>query len=92
MIKFNKPENLNGTELIDELNNAGVKIDTPPLIDGNNDLWLEINSKDKDKAEPVVAAHNGITIKPDNSEAKAAAEAKLEALGLTKEDLEALGL
>lgn len=88
MIKFDKPANLNGTELLAELNAAGVKITTPPEIDGNGDFWLDIASKDKAKAEPVVAAHNGTTVAPEPSVAD-----KLASVGLNVEDLKAaLGL
>ena len=42
MIKFNKPVNLNGTELVNELNAAGIAVNDLPYVDGNNDLWLDI--------------------------------------------------
>ena len=88
MIKFDKPANLNGSELIAELKAAGVKITEAPELDGNGDLWLDITSKDQAKAEPVVAAHNGTTIAPEPSVAD-----KLASVGLNVEDLKvALGL
>jgi hypothetical protein len=69
MIKFTKPENLDGAKLIEELLAAGIKSIpkdrstfngyAPPLLDGNNDLWLAIDSKDESKAAMVVAAHTG---------------------------------
>jgi hypothetical protein len=83
MIKFNKPENLNGTELLNELNTAGVKITEPPLIDGNGDFWLDIDTKDEAKAKPIVAAHNGIIVAPNKS---AQRRAILEHLGITEEE------
>jgi hypothetical protein len=69
MISFNKPNNLDGAKLIDELIAAGVQIigtdeiahlgKTPPVIDGNGNLLLSIAAKDEAKAKLVVEAHNG---------------------------------
>jgi Na+/citrate or Na+/malate symporter len=69
MITFDKPNNLDGAKLIDELLAAGVAIignddiahlgKTPPAIDGNGKLVLSIAAKDEAKAKTVVAAHNG---------------------------------
>jgi hypothetical protein len=88
MIKFNKPQNLNGLELINELKAAGVSIEKPPLIDGNDDFWLEVDPADEAKAAAVVAAHNGTTIASEPTPAD-----KLTAAGLTVDELKAvLGL
>ncbi len=88
MIQFTKPTNLNGAELLEELNAAGVKITESPLIDGAGDLWLEIAEADKAKAEGIVAAHDGTIIAPELSIAD-----KLASVGLSVEDLKAaLGL
>ena len=88
MIKFNRPENLNGLELINELNAAGVFIEKPPFIDANGDFWLDINPADEVKAAPVVAAHNGTTVAPEPT-----IEDKLASVGLNLDDLKsALGL
>ena len=88
MIKFNKPTNLNGTELLAELNAGGLNISEPPSIDGNGDFWLNIAEKDEAKAKPIVAAHNGTTVAPEPTVAQ-----KLESVGLSVEDLKsALGL
>ena len=88
MIKFNKPENLNGKKLLEELNAAGVSITEPPLIDGNGDLWLDIDLLDEVKTQSIVIAHNGTIIAPEPTVAD-----KLAAAGLTIEELkEALGL
>ena len=72
MIKFDKPDVLNGTQLVEELKEGGINIDADksPKIDGNGDFWLDISEEDKVKAEPIVAAHIGI----DQSEAKEAAK------------------
>lgn len=83
MIQFNKPENLNGTELLNELNAAGVKITEPPLIDGNSDFWLNIAAKDEAKAKAIVDAHNGTTVAPDLS---AQRQAILDRLGITADE------
>jgi hypothetical protein len=88
MIKFNKPANLNGAELLAELNTAGVLIEQLPLVDGNDDLWLEIANKDKTKAQTVVDAHDGTTVAPEPTIAD-----KLANAGLNLDELRtALGL
>ena len=88
MIKFNKPVNLNGTELLAELNAAGVLIEQSPTVDGNDNLWLEIADEDKIKAQTVVNAHNGTTVAPKPTIAD-----KLASIGLSVDDLkDALGL
>ena len=88
MIKFDKPQNLNGAELIAELNATGVAINEPPLIDGNGHFWLDVKSADEAKAAAVVAAHNGTTIAPEPT-----VEQKLASVGLSLPDLKtALGI
>jgi len=61
MISFDIPKKLNGAELRQELNAAGVAISdvltAVRIYEGA--LVLEIDAKDKSKAEAVVAAHNG---------------------------------
>ena len=62
MISFNKPTNLNGAELRQELNDGGVSIsfDLGTVVHTADGLiWLDIATKDKLKAEAIVAAHNG---------------------------------
>ena len=88
MIKFNRPENLNGTELLAELSSVGVELKQLPLIDANGNFWLDVNPADKSKAEAVVAAHNGTTVAPQPT-----IEDKLSSVGLILPDLKAaLGL
>jgi len=87
MIKFNKPANLNGTELLAELNAGSVAITQSPFDDAQGNLWLQITEADEAKAAPIVAAHNGTTVAPDNLAAKAALLAKL---GLTAEEAKLL--
>lgn len=88
MIKFDKPTNLNGEELLKELKAAGVNTADFPTVDGNGDLWLPIAAKDEAKAKAVVAAHNGsIEAKP------LTIEQKLQSVGLSLDDLKvALGI
>jgi len=83
MIQFTKPINLNGTELISELNNANVMVTGLPLIDDNGNFWLDIAESDITIATLIVAAHDGTIFAPDNSVAKAAL---LEKLGITEEE------
>ncbi len=91
MIKFNKPTNLNGYELRNELNNAGIKINyggSEVAIDENGNFWLDISESDKTQTESIVAAHNGTTIPPEPT-----IEDKLSSVGLSLPDLKAaLGL
>lgn len=88
MIKFNKPTNLNGTELVNELESAGITVNDLPFVDGNDDLWLDISDEDKAQAEQIVAAHNGTVIPPEPTVAD-----KLASVGLSIDDLkDALGL
>jgi hypothetical protein len=88
MIKFDKPVNLNGTELVNELNDAGITINDLPYVDGNSDLWLNISESDKAQAESIVAAHNSTTVAPEPS-----IQDKLANAGITLDELKvALGL
>ena len=88
MIQFTRPINLNGEELRAELNAGGVVINKSPLLDGENNLWLDIAEKDKAKATPIVAAHNGTVIGAEPTIAD-----KLANAGLSVSELkEALGL
>jgi hypothetical protein len=91
MIKFNRPTNLNGAELRQELKAAGVKISdeaSSVKADTDNNLWLDIANKDEAKAKAVVDSHNGTTVAPEPTVAD-----KLQSVGLNVEDLKAaLGL
>lgn len=91
MIKFDKPTNLNGSELLSELQAVGIVLDITtqaPLIDGNGDLWLDVKSADKAKVLEVIAVHNGPIKAPEPS-----IEDKLASVGLNVLDLKsALGL
>lgn len=88
MIQFTKPQNLNGAELLAELNEGGVVITKSPTIDGEGNFWLDIEEADKAKATPIVAAHNGTMIAPEPT-----IEDKLASVGLSVTDLKAaLGL
>jgi hypothetical protein len=82
VIKFNKPENLNGAELIEELKTAGVAITESPYVDAKGDLYLEINDADAKKSEAVVAKHDGSTVATEPSIAE-----KLASVGLSIEEL-----
>jgi hypothetical protein len=83
MLQFTKPTELNGEQLIAELNDAGIKTNRIPLVDGNDNLWLDVAEKDKSKAETIVNAHVGI----DASITKATAKAVLlERLGITEDE------
>lgn len=87
MIQFDKPKNLNGFELVAELEAKGIKVIEPLVIDGNGDFWIDINSKDQVKAKAVVAAHNGTVAPVGNTTAKAELLAKL---GITEDEAKLL--
>jgi hypothetical protein len=91
MIQFEKPNNLNGAELLAELLAIGIVLDPieqAPVIDGNGQLWLDVQNKDKDKVQKVLDAHNGTLIAPE-----ASVNDKLASVGLSLNDLKAaLGL
>jgi len=84
MIQFTKPTNLNGAELLAELNAAGVSIDKSPSIDGEGNFWLDIAKADEAKAKPIVTAHNGTIVSPEPTVAD-----KLASVGLSIADLKA---
>ena len=90
MITFTKPQNLNGTELRDELNAAGVSISYSQFSVNIDDdvLLLDIEQSDEIKAAGIVAVHNGTIVAPEPTVAD-----KLAAAGLSVDDLKmALGL
>ena len=91
MIKFTKPTNLNGSELLTELALVGIILQNEteaPFIDGNGDLWLDIKPADEAKAEAVVSVHNGTIVAPEQT-----IDDKLASVGLSVPDLKtALGL
>jgi len=87
MIKFNKPKNLNGTELLAELKTAGINASNPTL-DDNNVFTLDIDTKDAEKAKTIIDAHNGTITAPEPT-----IHTKLASVGLSINDLKAaLGL
>jgi hypothetical protein len=83
MIEFTKPKNLNGLELLAELEAAGIKASNL-TIDELDVLKLEIDSKDAEKAKPIIAAHNGTVVA-----AEPTIEEKLTWVGLSINDLKA---
>jgi len=91
MIQFNKPTNLNGTELRQELNNAGVTISDKKdsvSLDADGSLWLDIKTSDKTKAKSIVDNHNGTIVAPEPT-----IQNKLANAGITLDELKtALGL
>jgi hypothetical protein len=76
---YNKPANLNGAELKEELAAVGIIVDE--VYDfGNDTIGLETN--DEAKATSVVAAHNGTTVAPEPTIAN-----KLASVGLSLDEL-----
>jgi len=85
MIKFNKPNKLNGAELKEELAAVGIIVDRVfDFADGT----IGFETDNETAASAVVAAHNGTTIAPEPT-----IEDKLASVGLSVDDLKsALGL
>lgn len=85
MKTFNKPINLNGTELMAELAAVGIIIDK--VFDLSNGT-IGFQTDNEIAAASVVAAHNGTTIAPEPTIAD-----KLANVGLNLDDLKlALGI
>jgi hypothetical protein len=87
MIKFNKPTNLNGAELLNELKTAKINVVGYPVDDAAGGLWLDIDEKDTAAAKAIVDAHNGTVVAPDLS---AARQALLDKLGITADEAKLL--
>lgn len=87
MIKVDKPASLNGVELRAELRSAGVEITDARdavFIDDNGDLFLDISTKDKAKADAVISKHIGSQSAPELSLSE-----KLASIGLSLDELKA---
>lgn len=85
MKTFNKPQNLNGTELMAELLANGIMVNE--ILDFGNGT-IGFKTENESVAAAVVAAHNGTTIAPEPT-----IEDKLAFVGLSLTDLKsALGL
>ena len=82
MIQFDKPQNLNGFELVAELKAQGVKVIEPLVIDGNGDFWINVSQAEAAKSATIVAAHNGTIVASEISIAD-----KLANVGLSIEEL-----
>jgi hypothetical protein len=82
---FTKPQNLNGTELMQELAEAGLIVES---IDDLANGTIGFVTDNEAVAASVVAAHNGTTVAPEPT-----IEDKLASVGLSLADLKAaLGL
>lgn len=82
---FDRPKNLNGSELKEELAKVGVIVDT--ILDFS-DGTIGFECDYRVEAEKVVKAHNGNTIPKE-----ADIQEKLSSVGLNLDDLKvALGL
>ena len=79
MKNFTRPENLNGTELIAEL--QAVEITVKRIVD-NSDGTISFETDDEIKASSVVAAHNGTTVALEPTIAD-----KLASVGLSLDEL-----
>jgi hypothetical protein len=91
MIKFTKPENLDGFYLRQELTKSGIKLFSKSFRLVGDDLFLDIAAKDESAAQSVIEAHNGAIPYSAEIEAKAAAKAALlERLGITEDEAKLL--
>ena len=88
MYSFTKPEKLNGEQLKNELAAINIELNdkTSPMIDSDGVLWLDILENDKTEAEKIVNNHKAV----NTPNARASALAKLEALGLTPDEIASL--
>jgi hypothetical protein len=84
MMQFDKPENLNGFELVAELRTQGVKVIEPLVIDGNGDFWIDVSQSDAEKTAAIVATHNGTIMASEMNIAD-----KLANVGLSIQELKA---
>lgn len=80
MTTYPKPTNLNGAELIAELDAIGIKIER---VQDNGDNTITLDT-DNAKAKEIVAKHNGTVIAPELTIAE-----KLKLVGLDLDDLKA---
>ena len=89
MISFDLPTNFNGAQFCQELENSGIVVDNKADMWATSEgvLWLNIDTKDTQKAQDVLNAHIPQP-KPEPT-----IEDKLASVGLTLPDLKAaLGL
>jgi hypothetical protein len=87
-MNFNKPAQLNGVSLINELKAVGIIVDEV-CVNGEF-LILEIADKDKSKAQQVINDHKGEDIIDPKIALRALALSKLAALGLTADEIASL--
>lgn len=89
MISFDLPANFNGEQFCKELKNAGINLNHKEDMYATTDgvLWLDIETKDTQKAQDVLNAHIPQTL------AEPTIAEKLASVGLDLDDLKAaLGL
>lgn len=84
MIQFAKPQNLNGSQLVDELKTAGIEVADFPMLDSDENLFLDIDAKDKTKALKIIEKHVGNLIPREQT-----IDEKLASVGLSVDDLKA---
>lgn len=87
MIKFSKPTELNGEQLVDEIKKAHINIIKEPLVDGNGDLWLDVSETDETAVSEIVKNHIAVDYSAVRTAAKAALLAKL---GITEDEAKLL--
>jgi hypothetical protein len=85
MIAFDKPSNLNGSELLNEIRQNGIVIEDLPFDDGSGKIYLNIDKKDAEKVKSIVNQHNGTVIPKDLT-----VEEKLSSVGLSVNELKSL--
>ncbi len=82
---FERPKNLNGAELLNELLAADLSVST---VADYNDGTIGLDVNDEQKARTIISKHNGTIIASE-----ATIEQKLASVGLNLDDLKtALGL
>jgi len=84
MHSFTKPSDLNGVQLIDEIQTQKILVGGFPSLDGDGVLWLDIDEKDHDKVATIIENHKGQAHYKDST--AIARTALLERLGITEQE------
>jgi hypothetical protein len=88
MHSFTQPSDLNGVQLIEEIQAKKILVNGVPSLDSDGVLWLDIDEKDHDKVATIIENHKG---EAHYKDATAIARiALLERLGISEEEAQLL--
>jgi hypothetical protein len=88
MHSFTKPSDLNGVQLIEEIQAQKIIVTGSPSLDADGVLWLDIDEKDQDKVATIIENHKGQAHYKDAT--AIARTALLERLGITEQEAQLL--